>query len=84
MAVNDAFVKIDLHGMRREEAVEAVESALASAGPNIYQIQIVHGFNRGTSLKGMIYDEFRSDKRVKRIMPGENQGVTVLVLKELF
>jgi DNA-nicking Smr family endonuclease len=84
MAVSEAFIKIDLHGMRREEAEKAVEKALASAGPNTYQIQIVHGFNRGTSLKDMIYEEFRSDKRVKRIMPGENQGVTVLVLKELF
>ena len=84
MAVSEAFIKIDLHGMRREEAEKAVEKALASAGPNTYQIQIVHGFNRGTSLKDMIYEEFRSDKRVKRSMPGENHGVTVLVLKELY
>ena len=84
MAVNEAFITIDLHGMRREDAEKTVEKAFASAGPNTYQIQIVHGFNRGTSLKDMIYEEFRSDKRVKRIMPGENQGVTVLVLKDLY
>ena len=84
MAVNEAFIKIDLHGMHREDAEKTVEKAFASAGPNTYQIQIVHGFNRGTSLKDMIYEEFRSDKRVKRIMPGENQGVTVLVLKDLY
>ena len=84
MAVNEAFIKIDLHGMRREDAEKTVEKAFASAGPNTYQIQTVHGFNRGTSLKDMIYEEFRSDKRVKRIMPGENQGVTVLVLKDLY
>ena len=40
MAVNEAFIKIDLHGMRREEAEVTVERALASAGHNTYQIQI--------------------------------------------
>jgi DNA-nicking Smr family endonuclease len=42
MAVNEAFIKIDLHGMRREDAKKTVEKAFASAGPNTYQIQIVH------------------------------------------
>lgn len=32
----------------------------------------------------MIYDSFKYDKKVKRIIPGDNQGITVLVLKELF
>ena len=40
LVVNEAFIKIDLHGMRREEAEVTVERALASAGHNTYQIQI--------------------------------------------
>ena len=31
----------------------------------------------------MIREEYRYDKRVKRIMPGDNPGITVLVIREL-
>ena len=74
------FIIIDLHGMRKEEAVKAI----AAADSTIYHIQLVHGYNRGTSLRSMIYEEYRYDPKVKRIMPGDNPGVTVLVLRELY
>jgi len=32
----------------------------------------------------MIYDWYQYDPKVKRIMPGDNPGITVLVLKELY
>ncbi len=82
--MNEPFVKIDLHGMRTGEAEKAVERAVASAGPGTYQIQVIHGFNRGTNLRDMIYDSFRYNEKVKRIIPGDNPGVTVLVLRELY
>ena len=82
--MNEPFVKIDLHGMRTGEAEKAVERAVASAGPGTYQIQAIHGYNRGTGLRDMIYDSFRYNEKVKRIVPGENQGITVLVLRELY
>ena len=78
------FVKIDLHGMRREEAVKEIDRALAAADSTTYQIQIVHGYNRGTNLRTMIYEEYRYDPKIKRITPGDNPGITVLVLKELY
>ena len=82
--MNGPGVKRDLHGMRTGEAEKAVERAVASAGPGTYQIQVIHGFNRGTNLRDMIYDSFRYNDKVKRVIPGDNQGITVLVLKELF
>ena len=57
---------------------------LASAGPTTYQLQLIHGYNRGTSLRSMIHDWYQYDPKVKRIMPGDNPGITVLVLKELY
>lgn len=78
------FIKIDLHGLRQEEAIKVIDKALASAGPATYQLQLVHGFNRGTSLRSMIYDWYRYEPKVKRIIPGDNPGITVLVLKELY
>ena len=82
--MSEAFVKIDLHGLRQEEATQAIDKAIASAGPTTYQIRLIHGYNRGTSLRSMIYDWYRYEEKVKRIMPGDNPGITVLVLRELY
>lgn len=82
--MSDAFVKIDLHGLRQEEAMKVIDEAIASAGPMTYQLQLIHGFNRGTSLRNMIYDWYRYEPKVKRIIPGDNPGITVLVLRELY
>ena len=79
-----AFVTVDLHGLRQEEAIRVIDRAIAAADPSTYQIRLIHGFNRGTSLRSMIYDEYRYDPKVKRIIPGDNQGITVLVMKELY
>ena len=82
--MGEAFVKVDLHGLRQEEAIRAIDSAIAAADRTTYQIRLIHGYHRGTSLRSMIYDEYRYDPKVKRIIPGENPGITVLVMKELF
>ena len=82
--MNEPFVKVDLHGLRQEEAIQVIDRALASAGPMTYQLQLIHGYHRGTSLRSMIQDEYRWHEKVLRIMPGDNPGITVLVLKELY
>ena len=82
--MNEPFVKIDLHGMTQDQAIKVIDSAIASAGSFVYHLQLIHGFNRGTSLRTMIQDWYRYDPKVKRIMPGDNPGVTILVLKELY
>ena len=53
-------------------------------GPTTYHLQLIHGYNRGTSLRSMIYDWYQYNPKVKRIMPGDNPGITVLVLRELY
>ena len=82
--MSEAFVKIDLHGLRQDEAVRVIDRAIASAGPNTYQIHLIHGYNRGPNLRSMIKDWYQYDRKVKRIIPGDNPGITVLVLKELY
>lgn len=82
--MSSAFVKIDLHGLDRENAIRVIDKAIAAAGPATYQLQLVHGFNRGTNLRSMIYDWYKYEPKVKRIIPGDNPGITVLVLKELY
>ena len=46
--MSSGFVKIDLHGLRQEEAMKVIDKAIASAGPATYQLQLIHGYNRGT------------------------------------
>ncbi len=82
--MNDPFVKIDLHGYTKEKAVLVIDKAIASAGPGVYQLHLIHGYNRGTNLRTMIREWYQYDPKVKRIMPGDNPGITILVLKELY
>ena len=79
-----AFVEIDLHGLRQDEAIRVINKAIAAADSTTYQIRLIHGYHRGTSLRTMIYEEYRYEPKVKRIMPGDNPGITVLVMRELY
>ena len=82
--MSEPILRLDLHGMTQDEAIKAIDKALSSAGPMTYQLQLIHGYNRGTSLRTMIYDWYRYEPKVKRITPGDNPGITVLVLRELY
>ena len=82
--MSDPIVKIDLHGLRQEEAVRTIERALSSVSAATYQLQLIHGYHRGTSLRSMIKEWYQNDSRILRIMPGDNPGITILVLKELY
>ena len=82
--MNDPFVTIDLHGMMQAQAMKTIDRALRDAWPMVYQIRLIHGYHRGTNLRGMIQDEYRWHEKVLRIMPGDNPGITVLVLRELY
>jgi len=82
--MSEPIQKLDLHGLTQDEAVKVIDKALAAAGPMTYQLQLIHGYNRGTSLRTMIYDWYRYEPKVKRIIPGDNPGITVLVLRELY
>lgn len=39
--MSEAFIKIDLHGLRQEEAMKVIDKAIASAGPTTYQLQLI-------------------------------------------
>ena len=77
------IITIDLHGLFRDEAIKTIDKALKSADNSTYQIKLVHGYNRGTSLKNMIIDEYKYHPKVLRIKPGDNLGTTILVPREL-
>ena len=57
--MSEPFVTIDLHGLRTDEDERVIENALKKADAGTYQIRLIHGFNRGTAIRDMIYDNFR-------------------------
>ena len=81
--MGNPIITIDLHGLLCDEAIKVIGKALKTANNSTYQIKLIHGYNRGTSLKDMIIDEFRYHPKVLRIQPGDNFGTTILVLREL-
>ena len=76
-------IEIDLHGLFQDEAIKVIDKALKNADDSTYQIKLIHGYNRGTSLKNMIIDEYKYHLKVLRVQPGDNLGTTILVLREL-
>ena len=81
--MGNPIVTIDLHGLFQDEAIKVIDKALKNADDSTYQIKLIHGYNRGTSLKDMIVDEYRYHPKVVRVQPGDNLGTTILVLREL-
>lgn len=81
--MSSPIITIDLHGLFRDEAIKVIDKALKQADDSTYQIKLIHGYNRGTSLKNMIIDEYKYHPKVLRIKPGDNLGTTILVLREL-
>lgn len=81
--INTPFVELDVHGMTADEAVDATYKKLEECGSGVYKLKVIHGFNRGTRIKSAICDEFKYGYgKVKRIAPGENQGITELILRD--
>ena len=81
--MSSPIITIDLHGLFRDEAIKTIDKALKKADITTYQIKLIHGYNRETSLKNMIMDKYRYHPKVVRIQPGDNLGTTILVLREL-
>lgn len=85
MALGSAFVDIDLHGYTADQAAVKLDSVLRKVNVNsTYQIRVIHGYHGGTAIRDMVLRRYRNHPKVRRIIPGENPGITVLVIKELY
>lgn len=80
--MTSAFVELNLHGARLDEAREKIDEALFSADAGVYRIRVIHGFHRGTAIRDMILSEYRWHEKVVRIEAGDNRGQTDLILRE--
>ena len=84
MNFSQGIIEKDVHGMNVEEAVKCIESTVRKADAGIYRIRIIHGYHRGNGIMQAIREEFAYGREpaVKRIVAGDNPGITELVLRE--
>ena len=78
------IIEIDVHGMNVEEALKAVQRQVDGAGKSVYRIRVIHGYHGGTRIARGIREEFGygREPKVSRIVMGQNQGITELILRE--
>lgn len=82
--MNDHPFPVDLHGFTRDEAMRRFGKALCDAGSGVYPVHLVHGCHRGTGLRSVIQGEYRYHEKGLQIMPGDDPGIAILVLEELY
>lgn len=86
MIIKSPILEIDVHGMTAAVAVRAVQEMVRRAGPEVYIIRVIHGYNGGTRIRSAVKDAFSfgREPKVKRVKMGDNEGISELVLKELY
>ncbi len=84
--LSEPIITIDVHGMTVEKALDAIHKKVNGAGKAVYEVRVIHGFHGGTRIRSAVRDEFGygREPKVKRVQPGDNEGITRLILKELF
>ncbi len=74
------IMSVDLHGMYEEDAKNLLLNWLDHAPAGIPELRVIHGSNRGTSLRDMVREDLRHP-RIRAKLPALNPGETRLLLK---
>jgi len=82
--VSTGILELDIHGMTKYQAKICIDNQLKRAKRDLYRIRVIHGYHSGTELKDMVHLNYRKHPSVIRIESGLNQGITDLVLRELY
>lgn len=81
---NTGIIEIDVHEMNCFQAKAMIDSRLKKAKADVYVLRVVHGYRSGTALRDMVRREYRKHPKIKRVEISSNQGITDLVLRDLF
>lgn len=75
------IVTADLHGVYERDAKDLLAGWLNQAPADVTELRVIHGYQRGTTLRDMIRRDF-SHPRVKSVLPSLNPGETRLILRK--
>lgn len=76
---NENSAEIDIHGMRKNDAVFRLSRFLDYASSNLERVTVIHGFNNGTVLRDAVRE--LSHPKIKQIYKGLTDGQTIFILK---
>lgn len=71
---------VDLHNMEVWEAARYLTQVLNELPSDISEVQVIHGYHRGTVLAVWLRKKFRHKKIAKKILT-MNNGITILEVK---
>lgn len=80
MPTTNHTIRIDLHGMYVEDAMEFLRERVARAPRGTEKIVVIHGYNRGAALKEAVR-RFRAPRVVEVAPSFLNEGETVIWLR---
>ena len=80
MPTTQSTLRVDLHGMYVEDAMELLRKRVARAPRGTEKIVVVHGYNRGSALKEAVH-RFRAPRIVEVAPSFMNEGETVIWLR---
>ena len=72
--------EIDLHEFTVAEAKKYLDSFIAALPKGTKELEVIHGFNRGSTLQKFVRTDYKN-KRVEKKILGLNQGSTIFMLK---
>ena len=71
--------QIDLHGFSRKQAYFVITTIIKLTREN-FTLDLIHGFNHGTILKSMIYEDIHSPRITNKYCNPWNPGETFIEL----
>ena len=80
MPQTNSTIRVDLHGMYVEDAMELLRERVARAPRGTEKIVVIHGYNRGSALKEAVR-RFRAPRVVEVAPSFLNEGETVIWLR---
>ncbi len=76
----NGVVTVDIHQMYAPDAKRYLERLLKEAGDEVKSVEVIHGYNSGSSLQRTVRQEVRS-RKIKRRCVSLNPGITIYYLK---
>ncbi len=80
MSQTNGTLRVDLHGLYVEDAMDLLRERVARAPRGTEKIVVIHGYNRGSALKEAVR-RFRAPRVVEVAPSFLNEGETVLWLR---
>lgn len=79
--IKHSLIEVDIHGYSAVEAKRLLERVLVNCTKDVKELRVVHGFNDGTTLRNMVFNDLKSKKIRNKSQDFFNKGTTIIFLK---